>query len=823
MEVTGLDALRVSPGELRRVCPTDALSFSTTAELPELEEIIGQERATRAIEFGVGIRLYGYNIYVMGPPGAGKTTTVMEYLRRRAEQENVPSDWCYVYNFEIPYCPNALRLPAGRGRPLQKAMENLIHSLREEMPRAFEGNIYQEQISQLRQELDQQRGERFHALETFAETRGYAIVRTPAGMAFAPYLDGKVLAPEDYDKLEEPLRHQLEVRRPELQSEFDRALREIRELERRAKERLADLDREISAATVRPLMEPIRQEDGSWPEVVEYLDQVERDIIENAGRFKIEQQEGAPQAMLPFGVSPGAALSAIYDRYRVNLLVDNSELHGAPIILETHPIFYNLMGRVEHRAEFGALVTDHTMIRAGSLHRANGGYLVLDAVSLLRDPFSWEALKRSLRQHEIRVESIRQDFSPIATTGLMPEPTPLDVKVVLVGDPLPYYMLYSMDSDFQKLFKVRADFASDMEWNDENVQRYARFIRSRCTDENLPHFDPEAVCKVIEYGSRLAEDRNKLSARFAHIADTVREAAYWATKAGHVTVEASDVTRAIEERVYRANQIEERIHDAISAGLIVVDTEGAAAGQVNGLSIVGLGDYSFGKPSRITVRVYMGKAGVVNIEREVKLSGPIHDKGVLILSGYLGSKYALDRPLALSATIAFEQSYEGVEGDSASSTELYGLLSALADAPIKQNIAVTGSVDQRGEVQPVGGVSQKIEGFYDTCRSRGLTGEHGVIVPRRNLRNLMVREDVVEAVRQGQFHIWAVSTIDEGIELLTGIQAGQMQPDGSYPEGSIHRRVHDRLSDMARRMLRFDAGAEEGSAGAQTETRERGR
>ena len=802
MEDLMLDTYRVNPEDLRRTCDLNVLAVRSTAELPELSEIVGQERATRAIEFGIGIRLYGYNIYVMGPPGAGKTSTVMEYLRRRAEAEKRPSDWCYVYNFAVPYRPNALQLPAGRGRSLQRAMDELIRSLRQELPRAYEGNLYQEHISQLHQELDQRRAERFRALEAFAEEQGYAIVRTPAGLAFAPYLQGKVIDPEQYEQLDEATKQALEQRRPALQAEFDRALREIRDIERDAKQRLENLDREIATNTITPLIEPIRNENADCREVLEYLDQVRTDIIENAEHFKGEP-EGAPRPPTSF---PGGR-ETIYDRYRVNLLVDNSALKGAPIVFEAHPIFYNLMGRIEHRAEFGGLVTDHTMIRAGSLHMANGGYLVVDVIALLQDPSAWEALKRSLRQREIRIESIRQDFMPIATTGLTPEPIPLDVKVVLVGNPLPYYLLYELDNDFQKLFKVRADFGQDMDWNEENTVSYARFIGARCKEENLPHFDVEAIGKVIEYGSRLAEDRNKLSTRFAHITDIIREAAYWAQQAGHQTVAAADVQQAISERAYRSKLVEDRIHEAIAAGTIVIDTVGSVVGQVNGLSIIGLGDYIFGKPSRITARAYMGKTGVVNIEREAKLSGPIHDKGVLILTGYLGAKYALDQPLTLSATIAFEQSYEGVEGDSAASTELYALLSALAEVPIKQNIAVTGSVDQRGEVQPVGGVTSKIEGFFDTCSILGLTGEQGVIIPKRNLRHLMLREDVVETVRQGKFHVWAVDTIDEGIEILTGVEAGTPDPSGQYPEGSIHRRVHDKLKRFAENLASLELAA----------------
>lgn len=785
------DVQRVAPSQLRRVCDPGSFAFASTAEVEDLLEIIGQERATRAIEFGTGVRSFGYNIFVMGPPGAGKTTTVMEYLRRRAVASPAPSDWCYVYNFAVPYRPNALELPAGQGRPFQRSMEQLVRGLRAELPRAYESDLYQEGSSRLRQALDQARNERFRRLQAYAEERGFAIVRTPSGLAFAPYRDGKLLEPAEIEALPKEAQEEMRARQPELQVEMERTLHEVRELEREGKLKLEHLDREIASSTVAPLLEPLLSQHAGLPEVVEYLEQVRSDIVENADRFKLEPEAGDRP-------TPSGSQSAdgVYARYQVNVVVDNSESHGAPIVLETSPTYFNLLGRVEHRAEMGALLTDHTMIRPGALHRANGGYLVVEVAALLRDVSAYEALKRCLRQKEVRIESIRQDFSAISTTGLTPEPIPLDVKVVLVGDAVTYYLLYSADPDFQKLFKVRADFNIDMPWNDENVKYYASFIARRCRDEKLPHFEAAAVAKVVEYGARLAGDSTKLSTRFSLVGDVVSEAAFWASREGRELVTAADVRRAVEERAYRANQMQERLRQAIADGTIGIDTDGAVVGQVNGLSVLALGDHTFGQPSRITASVYMGEKGLVNIEREAKLSGPIHDKGVLILTGYLGSKYAGDTPLSLSAAIAFEQNYDGVEGDSASSTELYALLSALAGVPIRQGIAVTGSVDQRGQVQPIGGINEKIEGFYDTCCAKGLTGEQGVLMPRRNLQHLMLREDVVEAVTQGQFSLWAVDSIDEGIEILTGRPAGTDEA-GAYPPDSVHGLAKARLRQLA--------------------------
>jgi lon-related putative ATP-dependent protease len=506
-----------------------------------------------------------------------------------------------------------------------------------------------------------------------------------------------------------------------------------------------------------------------------------------------------------------ARMQSPYDRYRVNVVVDNCRLTGAPVVVEVNPTVHNLIGRIEHKAEFGALVTNFSMIKAGSLLRANGGYLVLDAKSVLVQPLAWDALKRCLRSKEVRIEELAQQYSLIATTSLSPEPIPLEVKVVLIGDANMYYLLYSLDDQFPKLFKVRADFATDMPWDDEAVMKYGRFIRDRCDEEGLPHFDMTAVAEVVEYGARLVEDQKKLTTRFADVADLVDEAAYWAQRDGHELVTADDVERAINERVYRASQLEERIRERIADGTIMVDTTGEVVGQVNGLSIIALGDYWFGRPSRITARVFMGQSGVINIEREAKMSGRIHDKGVLILAGYLGGKFAQDKPLSISASIAFEQSYEGIEGDSASSTELYALLSAISGVPIKQGLAVTGSVNQNGQVQPIGGVTRKIEGFFDICKARGLTGDQGVLIPESNVQNLMLRHDVVQAVNDGQFHIYPVRTVDEGISLLTGREAGERGPDGKYPEGTVYYEVDRRLRELAEQLRGF--GEQESKTG----------
>lgn len=796
-----MEIRELKPDELRCVCDPSEFDFKSTAELPELTEIIGQVRATRAIDFGVDIPCYGYNIFIIGPAGSGKTTTVHAFLEERALARPVPDDWCYVNNFEDPYRPHALRLPAGGASSLRGEMEELVKNLQEEIPRAFESEEYEQHKAQITRELEEKRASQLKELEGYLKEQGFALLRTPVGFIIAPVIEGQVLTGEQYEKLDEGTKRALEERRPELQKELEKALRGVRDLEKKARARLRDLDKEIAEFAIGHFFESLKEKYSQHPKVIAFLDDVRKDVIQQVDAIKAaaqapEEAPGPQTAPLPAPRSP-------FDNYRVNVLVDNSGLKGAPVILETNPTYSNLIGRIEHRAQFGALVTDFKMIRGGALQRANGGYLIADARAILRQPLAWEALKRALRNEEIKIEELAQQISLISTVGLEPEPIPLEVKVVLIGDPLTYYLLYAYDEQVQKLFKVRADFAPDMDRTRENMMKYALFIGARCQEENLCHFDLSGVAKVVEYGSRLAEHKEKLTTRFAHIADIVREASYWANQEGSDLVTAAHVQKAIEEKVYRSNRVEERVRELIEEGTLLVDTEGEVMGQVNGLSIVSLGDYDFGKPSRITAKTYLGKAGVINIEREAELSGRIHDKGVMILSGYLGGKYAQDKPLSLSASLCFEQSYEGVEGDSASSTELYALLSSVSGFPLKQNIAVTGSVSQQGEIQPVGGVTKKIEGFFDVCRVKGLTGDQGVVIPEQNVRSLMLREDVVEAVEEGQFHIYPVRSINEGISILTGQEAGERQPDGTYPPGTVNYEVDKRLRELAERLKEF--------------------
>ena len=794
------------PEELRRTCDPDLFSFESTAELTELAEIIGQERATKAIDFGIEIPCQGYNIYALGPTGSGRATVIREFLQRKAATGTPPDSWAYVNNFDDPYQPRGLRLPSDTGCAIRDEVDALLEDLRRELPRAFEGDQYQQHYTAIGRKLDDARNAKLQGLEARMIERGFALLRTPMGLVIAPVLNGEVLSREQYEQLPAEKKSELEKYRPDLQSELEKTLREVRLLEREAREQLRSLDQDTASFTIGHHFETLRKKHADVGGLIVFLDAVQKDILSKVEQFK----GGSPSGVEgPTGMEEGpfAFMSRFrrspFDKYRINLIVDNGQVSGAPVIQETNPTYHNLVGRIEHRAEFGTLVTDYGAIKAGALHRANGGYLILDVLDLLRNPLAWDGLKRALRNGEIKIEELSQQLSLIATASLAPEPIPLDVKVVLIGDPTTYYLLYNVDEDFQELFKVKADFAADMDWSSENLQKVALFVHDRCEEGELRHFELGAVAKVVEYAARMVEDQEKLTTRFSLIKDVIHEASYWAGHNGHELVMSEDVQQAIQEKVYRASQIEERIREQIDKGLIMVDTEGEVLGQVNGLSIIDLGDYYFGKPSRITAQTFMGRDGVINIEREAKMSGSIHDKGVMILSGYLGGKYAQDKPLNLSASICFEQSYGAVDGDSASSTELYALMSRLAGLPIKQGIAVTGSVNQRGEVQAVGGVTKKVEGFYDVCRIKGAMADQGVIVPEQNVRNLMLRDDVIEAVRQGKFHLYSVETIDDGISILTGRDAGERQEDGTYPEGTVNYLVDERLKELATKLKDF--------------------
>lgn len=796
----------LSVDKLRNVCDPSTLGIKCTDEMPALEGIIGQQRAVRALEFGLEIPDDGFNIYVAGVPGTGKMTAIQSFLEERAAREPVPPDWCYVNNFDDPYEPSVLKLPAGTGIVLQRDMRNLVRQARSAIQKAFESDDYATHRDEIVQELNRRRNELFEKMSELARQRGFLLQLTPMGLVLVPAPGGQPLQEAQIAALTPEERQKLEERRVAVENELKGSVKQIRNLEKEAQSKIQELDRLVGLYAVSHLMEDLVEKYEELPEVAAYLKRVQEDILENLDLFRTQPGVQAPAAPIPV---PPAAKEMPFRKYQVNVLVDNSRLEHAPVVTDLNPLYNNLFGRIEKEAQFGALYTDFTLIRAGSLHRANGGYLVLPILEVLRNPFAWDSLKRAVRNREVVIEEMSERLGFVAARSLRPQPVPLETKVILVGSPLYYYLLEALDEDFQELFKVKADFDTRMDRNEENIRGYLAFICNFCQKSGLKQLDAAAAAKVVEHGSRLAEHQDKLSTHFAHIADLLREANFWATRDGARLTGAVHVQRAIEEKIYRSNLLQERIQEMIERGLILIDTSGEAVGRVNGLAVVSLGDYSFGRPNRITASTAAGSGGVIDIEREAKLGGPIHTKGVQILSGYLHQKYAQDKPLSMTARLVFEQSYEGVEGDSASSTELYAILSSLSGLPLKQGIAVTGSVNQHGEVQAIGGVNEKIEGFFEVCRARGLTGEQGVMIPASNVQNLMLKEEVVEAVNEGKFHIWPVSTIDEGISLLTGVEAGDRREDGSFEPDTVNARVDRRLREYGEQVKKLGKGEEE--------------
>ncbi|HGJ65880.1 TPA: ATP-binding protein [bacterium] len=796
-----LKIMELEPKDLRKTCNIDDLEFECTSCIDPLDETVGQDRALRAIEFGVGIKSHGYNIYALGPIGTGKTTFIKNYLKDKAKLLPTPDDWCYIYNFSDDYRPIALRLPAGKGIEFQSDMDKLLGYLKTEIPKALDTEDFERERNEIYQQYQKERSERMSKLDEEASEAGFALQTGPTGLVLIPAYQGQPLTPQQLSQLRPEQRRELENKATEFQENIASTMRKIRDLEKEAKEKVSKLEQETVVFAVGHFINDLKEKYGEINDIITYLDNVQKDVIDNIDDFR-RLQSGNGNSAEVMGMKIPMP-QPTFNKYKVNLIVDNSKTQGAPVIIESNPTYSNLIGRIDRQVRFGALTTDFTMIKGGSLHHANGGFLIIPAESLLRNMLSWEAIKRVIDNKEIKITEIMQELSFFSTVSVEPEAIPIDLKIILIGAPNIYYLLHDLDNDFQKLFKVMADFDTLMERNQENIMKYAKFICARCLEENLLHFHKSAVAKVVEYGSEVSGDQQKLTTRFIDIADVIREASYWAQRENKDRVYSEDVKKAIDEKVYRSNRIEKRIQEVIDNGTIMVDVDGAVVGQVNGLAVMQLGDRMFGKPSRITVNTSLGNEGIINIEREAKMSGRIHDKGVLILTGFLCERYAQDKPISLSASICFEQSYEGVDGDSASSTELYALLSSISKIPIKQNIAVTGSVNQKGEIQPIGGATQKIEGFFDVCNARGLTGDQGVIIPKKNINNLMLREDIVEAVKEGKFHIYPVSTIDQGIEVLTGIEAGKLKRDGTYPKGTINYLVDKNLKEMAEKLKQY--------------------
>jgi lon-related putative ATP-dependent protease len=777
----------------------------TTEDLAPLGEIIGQERAVRALKFGLGIREQGFNIYVAGYPGTGRKTAVKNFVEEIASGEPVPPDWCYVNNFSNQYEPRAIQLPAGKGKQFQNDVKNLIENIRTALPKAFESDDYAARRETTIRSLERQRKEVIDKLNAKAQQEGFVIQNTPIGLLLIPVVNGKPLKEEELLSLPQKTKDLIQEKRERLESELRNTMRQFLDMERKIREEINKLNRDVALYAIGNLVEDLIEKYKALPEITAYLKNVQNDILDNIAQF-VKRDEA--QARMPFPVP--WLKEAPFRKYEVNVVVDNSDVKGAPVIMEFNPTYTNLFGTTEKEAQFGALVTDFTMIRGGSLHKANRGYLIIPVEDLLRNPFSYEGLKRALRDQKIIVEEPQERFGFISTKGLKPQPIPLSIKVVLIGNPYLYQQLFILDMEFTELFKVKAEFDTTMTRTEENVKRYAAFVCTICQKENLKHLDASGLAKLVEYSQRLAEDQQKLSTRFAEVADIVREANFYATQDNAKLVTGSHVKKAIEEKIYRSKLIQEKIQEMIQREIILIDTDAEKVGQVNGLSVMGLGDFAFGSPSRVTASIGLGREGVIDIEREAKMGGPIHTKGVLILSGYLNEKYAQDKPLGLSTRLVFEQNYGGVEGDSASSTELYAILSALSGLSIKQNLAVTGSVNQKGEVQAIGGVNEKIEGFFEVCKAKGFTGQQGVMIPASNVQNLMLKEEVVDAVKAGKFHIYSAKTIDEGIEVLTGVKAGERRKDGTFEEDTVNYRVDKQLKNMAEKLKDFPSAAARG-------------
>jgi len=800
MEKASTNGLK--PEALYNSCDPGQFEFETTAELPDRTEIAGQERAIEAVRFGIGISRPGYNLFVLGPPGTGKHTTIRRYLEEKASSSPTPSDWCYVNNFDNEQKPRYISLPPGQGGILRQDIDHLVEDLRSAIQSVFESESYGTRKQAILDEVKEDHESALEELSRKAEEKGITLLQTPAGFAFAPVRDGEVISPDEFGKLPKDEQKRIEEAMSELHDQLHRLMKQAPQWQKEGREKIRDLNREVSSFAVEHMLRELRKKYESLPEVLGYLDALQRDVIENVDTI-LNPGENPLAAVLGLPQQGLSQESLLMRRYQVNLMVNHEPDGGAPVIYEDHPTFQNLVGQIEYVSHLGALMTDFTLVRPGALHRANGGYLVLDAHKVLGQPYAWEGLKRTLRSGEIRIESLGQSLGLISTVSIEPQSIPLDLKVVLIGERLLYYLLCHYDPEFNELFKVAVDFDEEMERTEGSLNSQARLIGMLTQQEGLMPFDRHAVARVIEHSSRLAGDSGKLSAQITMLADLLRESDYWAGQAGRDTVSAADVQSAIDAQRRRADRLRDKLQESILRGTIMIDTDGARIGQVNGLSVIQLDKHAFGHPSRITARVRMGKGEVLDIEREVKMGGPIHSKGVLILSGYLGARYAADHPLSLEASLVFEQSYGGVEGDSASSAELYALLSALAEVPIRQSLAVTGSVNQYGEIQAIGGVNEKIEGFFDVCNARGLTGDQGVLIPSANVRNLMLRQDVVDAVQAGKFNIYPVSTIDQGIEILTGMPAGERTAEGKFPIAGINQRVEARLIELAEKRIVF--------------------
>jgi len=788
---------------LRWTCDPKLIDAKSTEDLKPLQVLVGQPRAYQALLLGFAAKESGFNIFAAGPTGTGKTSSITDFLEELAKKLPTPTDWCYVHNFDDEYQPKALKCPPGVGKQFKQDMREFIQAARLAIPQVFAGEDYASKRQEMARKINSKRQDIIDRMGRTAEEAGFLLQLTALGLTLVPIIKGRPITSEEFASLPKETQQKLVQQRESVSEKLQPILRELREIELEARDEVVEFDRDVTLYAIDHLMADLLNKYKSHDQIVQFLHRVQSHIAEDLEKFRgrTAEREDAKDSKEEY------VEETAFRVYDVNVIVDNSEVQGAPIVIEQNPTYDNVLGRIERESRLGTLTTDFTLIRGGSVHRANGGFLIIRAEQLLRDFVVYDSLKRALRGGEIRVEDLPQRIGYANIRSLAPEPIPLDLKVILIGDSTMYELLYAYDPEFRELFKVKAEFDSTMDRTDANVRNYAGFFATLAVNENLKHLDAAAMARLVEYSCRLAEDQDKLSTQFGLVADIVREAHFYAQQRNSEYVTAEDVEKAIEAKTYRSNLIQEKLREYIQKGVILIATDGQVAGQINGLSVLSLGDFSFGAPSRITVAVGLGKEGLIDVQREVAMSGPIHGKGVMIIAGYLASKFARDKPLTLSARIVFEQNYEGVEGDSASSTELYALLSALSGVPINQHFAVTGSVNQQGEVQPIGGVNEKIEGYFEVCKARGLDGGHGVVIPQTNVKNLMLKREVLDAVQSGKFHIYPVSSIQEGIEVLTGRPAGRQLPDGSYEENTVYGLVDKRLREMAETVKRFQAFA----------------
>lgn len=779
--------------ELKNGCSADDFSFRSTAELEPLEGIIGQDGAVKAFDFGLHVKIKGYNIYMSGPSGTGKTTYAKASTERLAATEDVPLDWCYVYNFQNPRSPLALSFPAGEGRKFRDDMSELVQLFQTELQKVFRTEDYEKQKTELLRGFDEKRDALMDQMSKEAAENDFQVKTTNSGIYFMPVVDGKPVGEEEYDDLAEDVKDVIEKNSQIVQEKASAIMRDIRELDKESKWCVDQLDYKVGMFAIGHHVSAVQEKYEQNEKAVAYINAVKEDVLENISQFFEDEEDGEEGLASLLPMLSKKQPEDVTLKYKVNLIVDNSETEGAPVVTTFNPTYYNLVGEVEYDSEFGNLTTDFMKIKSGLFHKANGGYLIVQAQDILSAPQAWEALRRVIKTKEINMDAIREQLGTVVAPTLKPEPIPANIKIIMIGSSYYYELLSTYDEEFDKFFKIRADFDYEMPRSQENMLKIAQFIKGFTMREKTMDFDVSAVCAVVEYSSRAAERQNKLSTRFNHLAEILGEAAAWAKLDGAEMVTAKHVQKTIVEKEDRLRLYEEKLDEMLEENVIMIDVDGAEVGQINGLAVLDMGSYAFGNPSRITATTYVGKSGIVNIEKEARMSGQTHDKGVQIITGYLGQTYAQKFPLSLSCRVCFEQNYNGIDGDSASSTELYCILSSLAELPIRQDLAVTGSVNQKGEIQAIGGVTYKIEGFFDLCKKRGLTGKQGVIIPVSNIRDLVLKDEVVEAVKEGVFHIYPISTIDEGIALLMSTPAGEKDEKGEYPPDSVHGKVMAKL------------------------------